>query len=38
MNKMKGYAFKTDLATAYPDAHLVFKKETLTVEGMIKIV
>ncbi len=37
-NKMKGDAFKTELATAYPDARLVVTKETLTVEGMIKIV
>lgn len=37
-NKMKGPAFKTDLATAYPDCRLVVTKETLTVEGMIKIV
>ena len=37
-NKMKGTAFKTELATAYPDCRLVVTKETLTVEGMIKIV
>jgi hypothetical protein len=37
-NKMKGPAFKTELATAYPDCRLVVTKETLTVEGMIKIV
>lgn len=37
-NKMKGPAFKTDLATAYPECRLVVTKETLTVEGMIKIV
>ena len=37
-NKMKGEAFKTTLATAYPDARLVVTKETLTVEGMIKII
>lgn len=37
-NKMKGEAFKTELATAYPDARLVVTKETMTVEGMIKIV
>lgn len=37
-NTMKGIAFKTKLATAYPDARLVVTKETLTVEGMIKIV
>ncbi|MGX6591921.1 hypothetical protein [Cetobacterium ceti] len=35
---MKGIAFKTDLATAYTDSRLVVTKETLTVEGMIKIV
>lgn len=37
-NIMKGYAFKTQLATAYPDCRLIVTKETLTVEGMIKIV
>lgn len=37
-NTMKGPAFKTDLATAYPDCRLVVTKETMTVEGMIKIV
>lgn len=37
-NKMKGEAFKTKLATAYPDCRLVVTKETMTVEGMIKIV
>lgn len=37
-NKQKGPAFKTELATAYPDCHLVVTKETMTVEGMIKIV
>lgn len=37
-NTMKGVAFKTELATAYPDSRLVVTKETLTVEGMIKIV
>ena len=35
---MKGEAFKTELATAYPDSRLVVTKETMTVEGMIKIV
>ncbi len=35
---MKGEAFKTDLATAYPDYRLVVTKETMTVEGMIKMV
>ena len=37
-NKMMGPAVKTLLATAYPDCRLVVTKETLTVEGMIKIV
>ena len=37
-HRMKGEAFKTELATAYPDARLVVTKETMTVEGMIKIV
>lgn len=37
-NTMKGPAFTSELATAYPDARLVVTKETLTVEGMIKIV
>ena len=37
-NVMKGEAFKTELATAYPDCRLVVTKETMTVEGMIKIV
>ncbi len=37
-NTMKGEAFKTDLACAYPDCRLVVTKETMTVEGMIKIV
>lgn len=37
-NKMKGPAFKTSLATAYPECRLVVTKETMTVEGMIKIV
>ncbi len=37
-NQMKGEAFKTELATAYPDCRLVVTKETMTVEGMIKIV
>lgn len=37
-NKMKGEAFSTPLATAYPDCRLVVTKETMTVEGMIKIV
>ena len=37
-NKMKGEPFRTELATAYPEARLVVTKETMTVEGMIKIV
>ena len=37
-NKMMGPAFKTELATAYPECRLVLTKETMTVEGMIKIV
>lgn len=37
-NQMKGFAFKTELATAYPDCRVVVTKETMTVEGMIKIV
>lgn len=37
-NKMKGPAFRTELATAYPECRLVVTKETMTVEGMIKIV
>lgn len=37
-NKMRGPAFKTELATAYPECRLVVTKETMTVEGMIKIV
>ncbi len=37
-NTMKGDAFHTALATAYPDCRLVVTKETMTVEGMIKIV
>ncbi len=37
-NQMKGEAFKNELATAYPDCRLVVTKETMTVEGMIKIV
>ena len=37
-NRMKGVAFSTPLATAYPDCRLVVTKETMTVEGMIKIV
>lgn len=37
-NTMKGEAFKNDLAVAHPDCRLVVTKETMTVEGMIKIV
>ena len=37
-NKMKGPAFETELAKAYPECRLVVTKETMTVEGMIKIV
>ncbi len=36
-NTMTGCAFKTDLAQAYPDCRLVVTKETMTVEGMIKL-
>ncbi|HHU64250.1 MAG TPA: rubredoxin [Clostridiales bacterium] len=37
-NTQKGPAFKTELATAYPECRLVVTKETMTAEGMIKIV
>jgi 6-pyruvoyltetrahydropterin/6-carboxytetrahydropterin synthase len=37
-NKQRGPAFKTELATAYPESRLVVTKESMTVEGMIKIV
>ncbi len=37
-NTMKGEAFETELAKAYPDCRLVVTKETMTVEGMIKII
>ncbi len=37
-NIMKGPAFDIPLAKAYPDCRLVVTKETMTVEGMIKIV
>jgi len=37
-NMQKGPAFKTELATAYPECRLEVTKETMTVEGMIKIV
>lgn len=36
-NTMKGPAFSTELAKAYPDCRLVVTKETMTVEGMIKL-
>ena len=35
---MKGEAFKTELAVAYPDCRVVVTKESMTTEGMIKIV
>ena len=37
-NTMLGTAFHTDLAVAYPECRLVVTRETMTVEGMIKIV
>lgn len=37
-NRMKGEAFHTELAEAFPDCRLVVTNETMTVEGMIKIV
>ncbi|MBE6388960.1 MAG: rubredoxin [Lentisphaerae bacterium] len=37
-NTMTGPAFKTASATAYPDCRVVVTKETMTVEGMIKLV
>ena len=37
-NVMKGEAFETELCKAYPDCRLVVTKETMTVEGMIKMV
>lgn len=36
-NTMIGCAFDTPLAKAYPECRLVVTKETMTVEGMIKI-
>ena len=36
-NTMKGAAFDTPLAKAYPQCRLVVTNETMTVEGMIKI-
>ena len=35
---MKGEAFKTELCQAFPDCRLVVTHETMTVEGLIKIV
>ena len=37
-NMQKGPAFKTEFATAYPVSRFVVTKETMTTEGMIKIV
>ncbi len=37
-NMQKGPAFKNELAVAYPECRLVVTKETMTVEGMIKVV
>ena len=37
-NKMKGEAFRTEYAVAFPECRLVVTKETMTVEGMIKMV
>lgn len=37
-NTMCGEAFNTELAVAYPECRLVVTKETMTVEGMIKII
>ncbi len=37
-NTMTGPAFETELAVAYPECRLVVTKETMTVEGMIKMV
>ena len=36
-NTNKGCAFKNDLARAYPECRLIVTKETMTVEGMIKL-
>ena len=38
LNTMCGEAFKTEWAKAYPECRLVVTKESMTVEGMIKIV
>ncbi|MCQ2738973.1 MAG: 6-carboxytetrahydropterin synthase [bacterium] len=37
-NTMIGAAFKNELVTAYPDSRIVVTKESMTTEGMIKIV
>ena len=37
-NTMRGEAFENELCKAYPECRLVVTKETMTVEGMIKIV
>ncbi len=37
-NDNKGPAFENELAKAYPNSRLVVTKETMTTEGMIKIV
>ena len=37
-NTQKGPAFKTDIATAYPDCRIVVTKETMTTEGFIHMV
>lgn len=38
LNTMQGPAFKTTLATAYPECRLVVTKESMTIEGFIRIV
>lgn len=37
-NCMRGEAFETEWAIAYPECRVVVTKETMTVEGMLKIV
>lgn len=37
-NTMKGTAFSTELATAFPDSRLVVTRDSMTVEGMIMII
>lgn len=37
-NTMRGPAFNIDLARAYPECRVVVTRESMTVEGMIKIV